>query len=361
MKVLVLATDYPMPGGNESHRYIHVRNKYYQEHGIDVTVLNFEAKERYVYDEINVIDFKTYNKDKRNYDVLISHQPNLREHFLFFIRKQGAFPRIILFFHGHEVLKFSKAYPKPYKYVSNSKMKTLTQDLYDDFKLFVWRNYIPRILHKAHLVFVSEWMHDQFIRFTGIPEDRIKGKYSITYNCVGKMFETNEYEYQEGKKYDFITIRGVLDGSKYCIDIVNQLAFHNPKMSFHIIGKGAYFNHNKKAPNVTLDLEHLDHAAIIRELQNARCALMPTRTDAQGLMTCEMATFGMPVITSDIPVCHEALDGFENVSMITNEDYNINLENIVERLEKGLPYKKNTRFFNSNTSKFEVELINSLQ
>ena len=31
---------------------------------------------------------------------------------------------------------------------------------------------------------------------------------------------------------------------------------------------------------------------------------MPTRTDAQGLMMCEMAAFGIPLITSNIPVCH---------------------------------------------------------
>ena len=50
-----------------------------------------------------------------------------------------------------------------------------------------------------------------------------------------------------------------------------------------------------------------------------------------------------------------------NVTYNGNDDYNINLESVLERLEKGLPYKKNTRYFNKNTSKFEVELINSIQ
>ena len=32
---------------------------------------------------------------------------------------------------------------------------------------------------------------------------------------------------------------------------------------------------------------------------------MPTRADAQGVMACEMATFGIPLITSNIDVCKE--------------------------------------------------------
>ena len=67
---------------------------------------------------------------------------------------------------------------------------------------------------------------------------------------------------------------------------------------------------------------------------------MPTRTDAQGLMMCEMATYGMPVITTDIPVCHEVLDSFENVSMFDINDTNVQLEPILAQLESGEPYKK---------------------
>ena len=61
---------------------------------------------------------------------------------------------------------------------------------------------------------------------------------------------------------------------------------------------------------------------------------MPTRTDAQGLMMCEMASIGIPLITSDIPVCHESLGNFNNVAMINNENYNLNLEEILNSLEK---------------------------
>ena len=87
---------------------------------------------------------------------------------------------------------------------------------------------------------------------------------------------------------------------------------------------------------------------------------MPTRTDAQGLMMCEMATYGMPVITTDIPVCHEVLDSFENVSMFDINDTNVQLEPILAQLESGEPYKKNPMYFNSNTSAKEVEMLKTI-
>ena len=64
----------------------------------------------------------------------------------------------------------------------------------------------------------------------------------------------------------------------------------------------------------------MNHDEIVEMLNLSRYALMPTRTDAQGLMMCEMAAFGIPVITSDIPVCHEVFDGFKNVFFISNDE-----------------------------------------
>ena len=75
---------------------------------------------------------------------------------------------------------------------------------------------------------------------------------------------------------------------------------------------------------------------------------------------CEMATLGMPVITSDIPVCHEVLDDFENVSFIKNDNTNIQLKMIYDSLAKKNPYTKNEKYYNENTSYKEVILLNSL-
>ena len=168
------------------------------------------------------------------------------------------------------------------------------------------------------------------------------------------------YNHATDKVYDFITIRGYLDGSKYCIDLVNDLAKANPKYSFLVIGKGEFFSHYEKAENLQWVDEHLNHEEIVEYLNRSRCALMPTRTDAQGLMMCEMATFGIPVITSDIPVCHEVLDDFENVAFIDNENQNADLSQIIEKLTDKVPYPKNNKYFAANTVQKEVDLINEL-
>ena len=127
-----------------------------------------------------------------------------------------------------------------------------------------------------------------------------------------------------------------------------------------MIGKGKFFEHYTKADNLTWINTTLNHDDIIRTLQTARCALMPTRTDAQGLMMCEMASIGMPVITSDIPVCHEVFDDFENVALIPNDDLTVDLNGICKRLEEKLPYKKNEKYYNKNTSAKEIELIKKI-
>ena len=42
-KILVLVQDYPNNNGGVALMYVHVRNKYYIQHNIDVTVLNFSS------------------------------------------------------------------------------------------------------------------------------------------------------------------------------------------------------------------------------------------------------------------------------------------------------------------------------
>ena len=151
-----------------------------------------------------------------------------------------------------------------------------------------------------------------------------------------------------------------MDGSKYCIDLVNQLAFANRDLKFLVVGKGEFFSHYEKAPNITWMNQTMNHQEIIQYMQKSRCALMPTRTDAQGLMMCEMASTGMPLITSDIPVCHEVFDEFNNVALINNESVNTDLSVLLEKLERNLPFSKNEKYYNQKTSQKEIDLLNSI-
>lgn len=362
MKLLVLVADYPKPDDYISMMFVHVRNQYYVKHNIDVTVLNFKANENYIVDNIPVITLQEYlrNRTEKKYDILVCHAPNIRNHYRFLKKNERYFPKIVFFFHGHEVLKINSVYPKPYPYKKKSFIKNIFQDIYDDLKLKLWRGYFKKLTYKSHFVFVSKWLYKEFLRWTKINDSVINGKYSIIHNSVGKVFEEKHYEPKIVKQYDFISIRGNLDGSKYCVDIINELAMNNPDLRFLIIGRGEFFDHFKKAKNVTWIDKVLKHEEMIKFLNQSKCGLLLTRQDTQGVMTCEMATFGLPVITSDIAVCHEILDDFDNVELINNDNTNIDLKPILEKLIKGIPYKKNEKYFSINTCGAEVKLYKNL-
>lgn len=360
MKVLVLAQDYPDHQGTKALMFVHVRNLAYKENGIDVTVLNFSSGElKYMKDGIEVISYKEYEARKEHYDILMSHAPNIRNHYRFLKKYQAKFKNIIFIFHGHEVLKTTEIYPKDYDFVKSSKMKRAVRKVYDVIKLKLWRTYFLKLSHKSHFVFVSHWMKQQFLKATKIDEAEIRDKSLIIYNHVGKIFQEEEYDKGTPKEYDFITIRGNLDGKKYSIDIVNELANFNPSLKFLVIGQGDFFNFVKKSENIALKNTTLNHKEMLGYINGAKCALMPTRTDAQGLMMCELEAFGIPVITSDIEVCREVFSGFERVHLIEN-DTCVDLKPILERLNSITEGEKNTKYFMENTVMKEIMLLKTL-
>lgn len=353
MKVLVTAQSYPDNNGYVQLMYIHTRNLYYVENGIEVTVLNFSAKNGYIKDGISVISYDEYKKQDVEYDLLVLHAANVRSHFRFIKKYGDRFKRFIFFYHGHEVMKINYDYSRPYDYMKSNKIKYCLQNIYDDYKLNIWRRYLPTVLDKSCFVFVSEWMKDVFIKNVKINVTQLEGKYSIIYNSVGKAFEDGVYSESVKKEYDFITIRSNLNDSKYAVDIVNEIAKKTPKGRFLVVGKGELFDHIEKAPNLIWMNRTMNHSEIIEMLNKSRYALMPTRTDAQGLMMCEMAAFGIPVITSDISVCHEVFDGFLNVHFIDNTRVN----SLIQYLTETTQCIKDDRYYFHKTIMKEIEII----
>jgi len=353
MKVLVIAVNYPDLNGGVSLMYIHTRNKYYVEHGIDVDVISVAAKEHYTIDGVNVIPLTEYEKHPVGYELLILHAAEMSPHFDF-IRKYGdLFKKLLFFHHGHESLSVNRVYPKPYPYLAKHHIAAyIHQELHDIKKLSNWRRTLPLIQDKSYHIFVSRWMKDEFLKNTKVPERVIDGHYHIIYNCVGEEFEQTQYDLEYPKEYDFVTIRGNIDGSKYCVDVVNKLAWDNPDKKFLLVGKGGYFDHYEKAPNIDWHNGTMNHDDIVLSIQKSCFALMPTRTDSQGLMACEMAAMGIPLITSDIPVCHEIFDNCDNVSFIDNSAPSLDFS----ELETFQSIKDN-RFFRSETVIKELQVI----
>ena len=121
------------------------------------------------------------------------------------------------------------------------------------------------------------------------------------------------------------------------------------------MGRGDYFKHYAKAPNIEQIERYISPDEMIALFNRTRCGLMPTKNDTQGIMACEMATFGMPLITSDIDVCKVVFEGFPNVTLISNNNCNIDLSQILFNL-KPLE-KKIDKYYRSNTINKEIELL----
>ena len=356
-KVLVLVADYPNNNGGVALMYVHVRNKYYVQHDIDVTVLNFAALEDYVIDGISVITLKEYEKQSKLYDVLVLHASNIRNHYKFLKKYDNRFPHIIFFYHGHECVRINEVYPEPYDYMKKGKFRVAFQDLYDSFKLSIWNKYLPKVAYKSDYVFVSNWLYQEFQKYVGLENSDLHNHVHVINNSVGEEFERYSYQYQGDKTYDFITIRSYMDDSKYCVDLVNELAEKYFQYSFLIIGRGKYYDTHKKPNNVTWIDRFLTHKEIRDYIDQSRCGLLLTREDTQGVMTCELAEYGIPVITSDIDVCKEICGDLKNVELISNNLSESDLTQIYNSLLLGIPYSKQGKFSYKNTVEIEESLI----
>lgn len=361
MKILVISTDYPDNGDNVACMFVHVRNLYYIKRGQNVSVVNFSLKgeTEYIKDGIRVISVSRFKKECKEYDILVSHAPNLRKHYPF-IKKYGKkFSKIYLFFHGHEIVRLASIYSQPFSFVRKNQIVEFFQAIYDNFKLLIWKRYIKKNIDKLHMVFVSKWFYETALSDLNIKKETIKNKYSIIYNPIDIIFIENSYDFECIKEYDFITIRSNLDNSKYGVDIVNRIAKNFPEYKFLVIGKGTYFDHNEKSNNLEWQNRTLSHEEMLRILNKSKFALMPTRTDAQGVMACEMASYGIPLITSDIEICKEIFESFDNVYFINNNFPFNDLKKIISDFKdsKSTDFQKNSEYFYENTTEKELELF----
>lgn len=316
-KILILTESYPSSLSIYEMTYVHTRSIQYKHQGISVEVLSFSAKETYRYEGITVLSSSTNIKPSR-YDAILSHAPNIRNHYRFIRKNCTHINKLILFFHGHEALITSNYYPTPYTWQKQpSKISLLFKKIYDYIKLYLLKN----LLKKANVnaIYVSQWMRNEATNCMKISKE-IDEKNTVIHNAINEAFYKEHYMPSKSFLADFITIRP-LDGSKYAIDKVIELANSNPNSSFHIYGKGEYFQYNIQPSNVKVFDQFIEQKDIPALLNHYRAAIMPTRLDAQGVMMCEMASYGIPIIVSDLPVCREMLSEFSNCIFIDNSEF----------------------------------------
>ena len=365
MNILVLTSHYPDLNGGRDRMFVHVRNKYYKKQGIETTVLNFHCAGGYDIEGIPVISLQEYKEryaGKKVFDLAVVHSANLRNHYLFLKRYEKDFQKFVFFFHGQEVLYFDKDYPKPYSYLkSGNACIRIMRHMYDWLKIHVWKDYYIRLIRKSQYVFVSSWLKDRFLSNAQIKEEMLSGHCHIIHNGVGEFFEKNTYQREEEKKYDYICIRENLDGSKYCVDLFTRIAEKYPEKKFLLIGKGSYFKYNQIPDNLEWKDQILSHDEIGKWLNMCRYGFMLTREDTQGVMTCEMAAYGIPVITSDIEVCREIFRHSPNVVLVRNDPDRIDLNDMERNKKKLMNYTKDTSYFADKTVLKEVELLKYME
>lgn len=355
-KILVACADYPNLEGGKALSFVHTRNKYYQKHDITTVVLNFNAKNGYEIDGIKVISFHQYLAENEKYETLICHAPNIRNHYRFLMRYEHRFKKIIFIFHGHEILKIRKTYPKPYKFKQRSIFDGFIQNTYDCYKIHRWSKYFKKISYKSYFVFVSNSLFLLFGKFLKLTSFDLKGHVNVINNSVGSLFLENNYDIRCEKKYDFITIRSNLDESTYAIDLINDLAKNNPNFNFLLVGNGKFFKYESKAQNIDLIEGTFSHENILKLVDDSKCAIMLIKHDTQGVMSCELATYGIPLITSNISVCREIFKTFKNVVFVDNKN-NIDLEQVFNEVTTRPLPEKNAIYSAENTTQKEVDLI----
>lgn len=296
--------------------FVHSRLIGYDKERFNIKVLSFGATENYIVDGIQVLCPGEISKELfAQQDWVQSHAPNLKHH-VYYLRKYFPYiKKLMFFFHGHEVLMRKNYYPKPYAFVARNKIREIVDVLYDFVKLailrLIFKSWAAR--KEVHFVFVSQWMLNEFRYNLGF--DPPLDKTHIIHNPINNIFYERSYNFNSPKPYDFICIRS-LDESKYAVDLVLEIAKANPQYNFHIYGQGKFFEYYEKPPNVVHHSRFLKHFEIADELNKFKAAIMLTRLDAQGVMMCEMANFGIPLVTSDLPICREMLDEFQNVKFV---------------------------------------------
>jgi glycosyltransferase involved in cell wall biosynthesis len=316
MKILILTQDYPSPQNPYAMAYVHTRALCYKGMGHEVEVCAFSAKKEYVYDGISVA---TKYSNRKDHDATVLHAPNLKNHLPYLGLPKNR--RIIVFFHGHEVLRGTLDYPKPYPWAQATWPQRFIEHAYNIAKIFIIKKWLKFLSNRNRLglIFVSDWMREQF-------ENNMKcsavkfGRYEVIPNGVHPAFLEKSYEASSDILADAITIRP-LDNSKYAIDLVVQLAEKNPDKTFHVYGQGKYFEINSPPSNLRWIPKYIQQTDIPGTLNRYRIAIMPTRYDAQGVSSCEFASYGIPLLSSDVAICREMLASFGNVTLEANDSF----------------------------------------
>ncbi len=361
MNLLIITQSYPGGTKEYSPTYIHTRLLYYKQQNIYADVISFKCKKAYDFEGIKVYPAKSFSSllKENSYNAVISHAPNIRNHIRLLMRNFPRLPKVFFQFHGHEILNKSRYYPQDFDFNQGAFYGWYRKfiDIYDSVKCFLLRQIIKKFGgKKIFLIFVSQYLTELFEKNIGLRYQDVEAFSAIIPNPIHSVFTQQSYDWSANKIYDFITIRK-LDNPVHAVDEVVRVAEQNPQFSFHIYGIGKYFDYNHCPGNVKVINSFVKPEAIPNLLNSYKAALMPSHHDTQGVMVCEMAAFGIPVITSDIPAAREVLKGVKNKLLISNDNIACDLNKFIRSTRQQSTSTLRDKLSAENTAHKEVSFI----
>ncbi len=355
MRILTVCQAYPNQSNPSAMAFVHSRNLLYKSEGHHVDVLSFSTGKEYSWEGIKIFPEDGVPKEiLQSYDSVVFHAPNLRNHLRFLFRNRKAIRNLTFIVHMTEWLNRKIYYPKPYPFLGLWKRRLVPvfQNLYDTVKLRVWRSFL-KSRDELKLIFVSNWIREQAERSIGINLKDTQVSATVIHNPIHPTFMKAEYVEGGEKDADFITIRP-FDDSKYGVDIVCDLAEKYPSSTFHVYGRGKYFSHRSPPNNLKVIDKIFPQQDIPAVLNRYRAAILPTRLDSQGVLMCEIAATGMPLVVSDLSICKEMVGDFSNVAFLSNSEPK--LPNI-PRADVSGAKQSSQKFFAQNTVREELQVF----
>ena len=354
MNILILAENYPHPSHPETQAFIHSRNVFYKMQGLEFMVISFRTAEPYVIDGIKVYP-PSWIKSLEAVDLCISHAPNLRNHFRFLKKNLFKIKQVLLIFHGYEALYTKDRSVAPNRILSKQFARYVANTLYDLAKLPLLKRAIKNLKSQkpVHSIVVSESLLQDMKVDMSCTEEFFK-PFNIINNPINSIFNEKSYKYLGDE--DIVCIRS-LDDKKYGADLFVELARKNPQRRFHLYGKGSSFDGIVLPKNLKI-IKKFFRAEEISELLNKyKVGVLFTRWDSQGILACEFAAYGIPLMTSDLPICREMLKDYPNVVYVPN-DLNFDLEQELLKIKPA--EQKVVRFTYRETTQKELNLIQEL-
>ena len=336
--VLVATPGYPSLENKYNSAFVHTRVKAYQQLGwnVDVVYINDGLSLAYYdFDGVSVVkgDFYFFRTllQKRTYKRILIHF--FDDRFANVLESVDTTNSLLYFYlHGAETLYWDwETIASPYF----GPRSVIDAGLRERFKRkdFFIKKYSQ--IKNAKWIFVTEWTRSRCEELVGL-----KFQNSDVIPC---LIDTQTFRYEkkdpEQRKKIFV-LRKFDDIGSYSLDTVVRIILelrHRPifrELEFDIYGDGS-LHEQILAPlrgleNVHIFKKFLTHEEIREVHRTHGIALFPTRYDSQAVSSCEAASSGCAVVTSDIPGVRQFIPADLGV-MCQTENYR-EYADVIERM-----------------------------